>query len=147
MSGARRLSALKTLHRVQHLDVERAGRELAERAERHDIARAAHAAAAARIEIEAEVAAEAVSAGLALGQELRDFAVWLPAGRTAVMAAQGAAEAAEAEAAQARAALLAARTAVRATELLLERHHAETLSERERRAQAVIDELALRSRR
>ncbi len=147
MSRARRLSALKTLHRVQHLGAERAGRELAERAECHDLARAAHATAVARIEIEAQVAAEALSIGPAPRQELRDFAVWLPAGRTAVMAAQAAAEAAEAEAAQARAALLAARTAVRATELLLERHHAETLSEQERRAQAVIDELALRARR
>ena len=147
MSRARRLSALKTLHRVQHLDVERAGRELAERAERHDIARAAHAAAAARIEIEAELAAGAQSAGAAPRPELRDFAVWLPAGRTKVAAAKAAAEAAEVEAAEARAALLAARTAARATELLLDRHHAETLTEQERRAQAAIDELALRARR
>ena len=144
MSRARRLSALKTLHRVQHLDVERAGRELAERSERHDIARAAHAAAAARIEIEAALAAGAQSAGAAPRPELRDFAVWLPAGRTKVAAAKAAAEAAAAEA---RAALLAARTAARATELLLDRHHAETLTEQERRAQAAIDELALRARR
>ncbi len=147
MSRARRLSALKTLHRVQHLDVERAGRELAERSERHDIARAAHAAAAARIEIEAGVAADALTLEPAPRQELPDFAAWLPAGRSAVVATQAAAEAAEVEAAEARAALLAARTAARATELLLDRHHAETLTEQERRAQAVIDELALRARR
>lgn len=147
MSRARRLSALKTLHRVQYLGVEQAGRDLAERAERHDIARAAHAAAVARIESEAGFAAAALSTAPVPREELSDFALWLPAGRSAVTAAQATAAAAEAEALQARAALLAARTAVRATELLLDRHHAETLSEQERRAQAVIDELALRARR
>ena len=94
MSRARRLSALKTLHRVQYLGVEHAGRELAERAERQDIARTAHAAAVARIESEAELAAAALSMAPAPRQELRDFALWLPAGRSAVTTAQAAAEAA-----------------------------------------------------
>lgn len=74
------------------------------------------------------------------------FAAWLPVGRTALAEAEADAERARADTARARAALSVARSAMQAVEELLAERAAQRAAERERRAQAELDDLPRRVR-
>jgi flagellar export protein FliJ len=133
--------SFEALLRLRRLAVDEARRDLGAclRAE----AEAQHAVAA----IEQAVGHETeVATDLAAGDaEVEAFAAWLRRIRPKQLAAEEAEQEAEASTARARAVLAAARAAVRATEIMLEKHEAAKRAEAERQAQHRIDEVAQRS--
>lgn len=131
---------LEALLRLRRLAVDEARRGLAEclRLE----SEAATAVSAIRASMERET--EAATSLMAGDAEVEAFAAWLRRILPKLHAAEVAEAEAEAATVEARGVLGAARAGVRAVEETLERHAAAAQAEAERKAQAEIDEAALR---
>lgn len=133
---------LESLLRLRQLAADEARRSLAECLRLESEATRAVAAIEAAIERETEVATDL----LAGDAEVEAFAAWLRRMRPREHAAHDAEQDAEAETARARVVLGAARAAVKAVEEMLEQQAIAAQVEAEHRAQAELDEVALRSK-
>jgi hypothetical protein len=133
---------LDAVLRIRRMAVDAARRHLADSLTIEEAARKRVAAAEARIESEAAVAAD-----LATGDSaVEAFAAWLPVGRAIVGAAQAEHEKALTDVNMARAAVTVARASAAAAADLQSRRAADRAALAERRAQNAMDEVASRAR-
>jgi hypothetical protein len=133
---------LDAVLRIRRMAVDAARRHLADSLTIEEAARKRVAAAEARIESEAAVAADLATGDAAV----EAFAAWLPVGRAIVGAAQAEHEKALTDVNMARAAVTVARASAAAAADLQSRRAADRAALAERRAQNAMDEVASRVR-
>jgi flagellar export protein FliJ len=133
---------LDTVLRIRRVTVDDAKRDLAA------LLRAEEAAQTKAEATEALIAQEAAAAtDLRAGDDaVESYAAWLPVGRANAAAARAAHEDACAAVSQARAALTVARASAESAQQLLDKRAEHRRAEMARKDQAVLDEIASRSR-